>query len=338
MGELDDYFEEQFGWSELEDALRDNPETQEWRRASGEDLVHALEALQRDNFSRDAWERIIEVGEPTLEHVTDNPHFYSFVGAAYLMRTEGPQGSLGAVRKIFRKFFLKQDASGDDPDPDLEKALTYFQRAVDLRPEEPRLYYPLGLAHEKRGSPDRAIACFERAKAEVPEALLPLGNLYLSQRDPRAIACFQSLAEQDPSDHEALIGLATAYGWMGDTDKALETLERVLQTYPVSFSEYRGFGSLQEREEKDPDGRWDYLSGVYFYLGWLHHQAGRPSQAADCLEKHDKLNGFERPYAYRHTGENIGQQLNQLQDLPALARFLGRHYFWMPPFFFDLAE
>lgn len=90
------------------------------------------------------WNRAVTVLESAVKQHPDNVMLWSNLGAAYLGRleTSGP----------------KQQ----------EKALSAYERAVQLDPKAPNVHYHLGLIHKERGSLERAYAHFQRASEVNP--------------------------------------------------------------------------------------------------------------------------------------------------------------------------
>lgn len=101
MGELEDYLQRLFENPDLERSMRESLFSKEWRIGSGEELSHAVEELVASNKSKEALERVIEVGELTLQHIKNEPLFYFFVGTAYLTRVHK---NFSEMRAFFRQF------------------------------------------------------------------------------------------------------------------------------------------------------------------------------------------------------------------------------------------
>ncbi len=85
------------------------------------------------------WNKAVSVLEVGVKQHPQNAAMWSNLGAAYLGRLEtaGP----------------KQQ----------ERAITAYERAVQIEPATPNVHYHLGLIHKERGDLIRALAHFERA-------------------------------------------------------------------------------------------------------------------------------------------------------------------------------
>jgi tetratricopeptide (TPR) repeat protein len=90
------------------------------------------------------WNRAVTVLESAAKTHPDNAMLWSNLAAAYLGRLEtaGP----------------KQQ----------EKAISAYERAIQLDPKAPNVHYHLGLIHKERGSLERAYAHFQRASEVNP--------------------------------------------------------------------------------------------------------------------------------------------------------------------------
>ena len=120
-----------------------------------------------------------------------------------------------------RKFFeLVQTVQPDNPQildaightwqcqKDFDKAIDYWQRAVELNPGYADAWQNLGLAHEHQNELPRAIACHQKVTALRPEQSKSHRLLGSAQLDygllPAARHCFDRAIELAPDDPEAI--------------------------------------------------------------------------------------------------------------------------------------
>ena len=240
MADLDQYFEELFGNPELERSMRENLFSEQYRISSGEELQHCIDDVIR-NSSEENWERVIEIGEQTLQQIFDNPYFYFFVGSAYLLRIIGPGG-------FGRKLAL---SIAERPDTDLDKALQYLKKTTELNPEESVFYFPLGLAYKENSQFDQAVSCFQRVMNDIPLALEELSDIYYNERDyPNAVKYLNLVLKRDPANLKALRNLAYVHETNDNPDQAIATLEKAISAHPTNAEFYRSL-SLVYKEIND---------------------------------------------------------------------------------------
>jgi tetratricopeptide (TPR) repeat protein len=95
----------------------------------------------------------------------------------------------------------------------LDQALAYLERAIEIQPDLGNAYYNLGLVQLGSGDLVGAEASLQQAAAltPAPEPHFHLGRLYLQQRQfPAAIAAFESALERFPNYVEAHYNLGVA--------------------------------------------------------------------------------------------------------------------------------
>lgn len=82
----------------------------------------------------------------------------------------------------------------------------------------------------------KAIEQYKRITDAAPsdtDSLLMLGRLYsMSQNSPEAEKAFQKVLETDPNSEDALSGLAMTYNGVGDSKRATEILQRLVNRNP----------------------------------------------------------------------------------------------------------
>jgi tetratricopeptide (TPR) repeat protein len=121
------------------------------------------------------------------------------------------------------------------------EAIAELEKAATMAPDKPQLQFQLGGAYVDAKMNDKAIAAFEAGLAKQPdltnplsyEATVTLGAVYFAagQIDP-AIAKFTAALRVKPDAPAPKLGLAKCLFSRGDTDKALEALQRVVATAP----------------------------------------------------------------------------------------------------------
>ncbi len=116
------------------------------------------------------------------------------------------------------------------------KIAPHLDAARRSDPDNPRLYYLLGLLAEERRNPEEAAAAYARAlhlRPSLSDARIRLGRLHLeAKRYHQAIATLEP-AKPGPANALALhIYLARAYEGIGDFARAEARLRAIVRNYP----------------------------------------------------------------------------------------------------------
>jgi tetratricopeptide (TPR) repeat protein len=139
-------------------------------------------------------------------------------------------------------------------------AVAEFKAALKLDPDDADTHYQLGATYLVQalsgGDPaapvdpqllEQAVAEFEAAlesRADMPEALIGMGNVFIQQADyAAAIEVLQRAIEQTPAP-EAYYALGEAYARSGDTAGACEAYSRFLELDPPATWRTQGEQSM----------------------------------------------------------------------------------------------
>jgi tetratricopeptide (TPR) repeat protein len=129
--------------------------------------------------------------------------------------------------------------------PDFQRAIESFQRAVELSPEWAEAHYWLGLAQEKAGALRDAIASLEKAiqlNPSDPRPVISLGVCLTRLKDyARAVASLRQGISMNPhyGKASAHLFLADALNAAGRLGEACEEWRKVLQM-PSEYPDYDG--------------------------------------------------------------------------------------------------
>lgn len=181
-------------------------------------------------------------------------------------------------------------------------AMKWFEKTLELDPDQPGLYAHLGsLAHEQ-GDPERALAMYDKELELSPQATVVAVNraILLSDmgRTEEAMAAFEKVLELDPNDAAACSELATLYMGLGREDDAarlLAKLEQLGEADPALwFNIGAGFANrdLYEQAEQafnralaiDPE-----FAHAIRELGYLAIRQGDQQGALDRFERYLEL-------------------------------------------------
>jgi tetratricopeptide (TPR) repeat protein len=129
----------------------------------------------------------------------------------------------------------------------LDKAIQVLQKAIDLNPQNSMAFNNLGAAYAAKGNLDKAIELYEKAVEINPEysaAYNNMGSAYIQKGNfDKAIQLFQKAIDLNPQNFQAYVGLGMAYEANGNDDKAIELLQKAIEFNPNSFDAYLGLGT-----------------------------------------------------------------------------------------------
>lgn len=131
------------------------------------------------------------------------------------------------------KYF--NEAMGFASSGDYQKAIVYFEKALEINPNYDRAYYNLGLAHFSLGQYREAITYCEKA-IEINPAYLKvyrnLGDIYISLgRYKEAIVYWEKAIEINPDDADSYADMGVAYEELGQYQKARQSFIKAKQLF-----------------------------------------------------------------------------------------------------------
>lgn len=124
---------------------------------------------------------------------------------------------------------------GSSSEPSITQA--HFKNAIIIKPEETSSYLSLATAQFSSGDVNAAISTLNTAKnsaTEVPPKIYEnLGFLYLQNGEPDQSVFYYELANKDIIQSKNIaFGLVNAYISTSNTEKAVELLGELVETYP----------------------------------------------------------------------------------------------------------
>ena len=116
----------------------------------------------------------------------------------------------------------------------------------------------------------------------------------------QAIKAFERASLAEPPEVDYRVFLANAYGSIGQYDKAMEILEKVLEQRPYSLPGHLLYGQFLRAVGRKSEAVKQYEAAVLVapdspdalaYLVTLERELGHEAQAAQYQERLDKLTG-----------------------------------------------
>jgi Flp pilus assembly protein TadD len=146
--------------------------------------------------------------------------------------------------------------------------------------------------------------------ADVMRGYKALGQNQFSQ----AREAYSQVLSSNPTQRDALLGIAYAHQALGNTDQALSTLRRLVELYPrdsdgMSALYLIGGGDLaaEETRFKQLLDRSEHPAAVHYTLGVLYFDQNRFGEAERAFSRASSLSPTQPDYAY-----NLALTLDQL--------------------------
>jgi tetratricopeptide (TPR) repeat protein len=173
-------------------------------------------------------------------------------------RLESVEAGASAVRLLRRArernpadFWINHDlgqALQTATPPDREGSVRFLTAAVALRPESAGAHSNLGVALERKGQGDEAMACFQMAIALDPKLTTAHYNLGVALKDKgqvdEAMACFQKAVALDPKDGTAHYNLGIALRDKGQVNEAITCFQMASALDPKNANALGALGRV----------------------------------------------------------------------------------------------
>jgi tetratricopeptide (TPR) repeat protein len=189
------------------------------------------------------------------------------------------------------------------PDFQLKSAAQAAQQAGGTEMAELRGEFKKGVDLQAAGKLDEAVAAYTAILAkhpDVPEVYQNLGSVYLQKKDyPAAETAFQKGLELRPDSTEIATLLARAYAESGQSDKAIEIMEKSAGANPADAKAQfnRGIFLLNANKNEEAIAAFEAalkadpnMTEAYYRLGALMVGQGKIPEAIQNLEKYLSLN------------------------------------------------
>ncbi|MGD0338305.1 MAG: tetratricopeptide repeat protein [Bacteroidota bacterium] len=205
---------------------------------------------------------------------------------------------------------------------DIDNAIVFFKKAIDLDPKYAKAYNGLGNAYYGKANYDKAMSLWEKAIELDPKyaaAYNNLGNAYKDKGNyDKAIPLYEKSIELDSNFAAAYNNLGLAYVDKGNYDKAMSLYEKAIELDPKDAVAYYNLGnayydkgnhdkamSLYEKAiELDPK-----CVVAYDNLGLAYYDKGNYDKAIPLYEKAIELDSKDA-WVYYNLGNAYGKKRN----------------------------
>ena len=172
-----------------------------------------------------------------------------------------------AVARINRGVARMEMGDQSMADVDYRDALKHYDSVIDSGAPDAMALYRRGVALDSLGYTDRALSDYNNAirlKPDEPSAYFERGILLATRKRAydRAIADFSRALELEPSNLDAMLFRGDAYGQMGDFGHALADLDRAVELAPTSARTYFFRGVAKSRKGENQLALADYNTSL----------------------------------------------------------------------------
>ncbi len=143
------------------------------------------------------------------------------------------QGGTETQANLGVDYMNRGNAYDDSRQPAL--AITDYNKAVSLNPQDGEAYYNRALSYQRQGDFVRALADYNQALQLIPnevEALVRRGEIFAMQRDVRAFDDFNKAISLNPNIAEAYYDRGTAYATGGNAERAINDFDKAIALEP----------------------------------------------------------------------------------------------------------
>lgn len=143
-------------------------------------------------------------------------------------------------------------------DKKYDQALTYFEKALQMDPDNQQAINGEVAAYMAQNKNDKAIERVKSqiAKKETGPLYYSLGKIYFAMKKmPEAEAALKKSLELAPSNSEVMVMLGTLYAQGGNLDKALAQYQAATAAKPKDANLWTVYGMLQDSAGKPADAR-----------------------------------------------------------------------------------
>jgi tetratricopeptide (TPR) repeat protein len=232
--------------------------------------------------------------------------------------------AFSAVVSLFASFALQADDKiifGDAllQKGSVEEAITLYQKALELAPNDPEVYRKIGNTFAKYGRADEAISLYQKALRMRPDSALTCYNLGTALiqkgRIDEAIVLFQKALQMTPGNAFARYDLGTALLQTGRVDEAISQYQKALEIKPDYALACNNLGNALLQKGRVDEGILQYQKAVQIQpdfalacnnLGTVFQETGRLDEA---ITQYQKAVQIEPDFASAHL--NLGNALVQ---------------------------
>jgi tetratricopeptide (TPR) repeat protein len=209
----------------------------------------ALKEMYEAYISAD-YKEVIQLAEKVDEQERDDLYYFS-LGVAF--------GVINKIEKAISTFQKAIEMKPNDHDSwnnlgiaygnqgEIEKAINSYQKAIEIKPDFHESWNNLGNAYGSKGEIEKEMLSYQKAieiKPDYDTAWNNLGVAYINQgKIEKAITVYQKAIEIKPNFHKAWYNLGVAYQNQGEIEKAIEAYQKAIEIKPDYHEAWYNLGN-----------------------------------------------------------------------------------------------
>jgi len=140
-----------------------------------------------------------------------------------------------------------------------DKAISFYEKAISIKPNYAEAYYNLGHSHHKLGQLDKAVRSYKKVVDIKPEYAKNHSNKILSviyyfskEEIPDAVDVLEILIKSSPGDALLFNIIGGCYAALGEVDMSIQNYEKALALKPDYAIPQHMINSLTGNTSKEP--------------------------------------------------------------------------------------
>ena len=192
----------------------------------------------------------------------------------------------------------------------VDEAIEFFNRALQVDPQDQLSYNNRGVAYKRKGLYDKAIEDFNRALEIKPDYVLPLVNRGIARHKKGDLdGAYQDLTlaiKKSKRESVAYTALGMVEKDKGDLDHAIKTLRQAIALNKKNIPAYQTLGQIYEKQGNIEKAIAEYTKVIDLVK--------KPENAPEVAERITRLHGMLADNYYNEGLQNY-RQGNEKQAL-----------------------
>ena len=211
-----------------------------------------------DLYKKQKFTEVIKIGEDLYNNQPNDHQLTYILGLTSInlknfIEAEKYFEKLISVKKTYQLYYIFGNIQKKLKK--FENSISSFENAIKLNPNFSEAYNSLGNAKKLLDFGDEAEQCYRKAislKEDNIEALFNLANILKEKKKYKdLISTYQELLKLDKENIKTIYNLGSAYLFLGDTSKACEYFEKVIDIDHKHLPSYRNYISVTKIDKKN---------------------------------------------------------------------------------------
>ena len=207
-----------------------------------------------------------------------------------------------------------------------QKAISCFQKAIEIQSDHAGAYYNLGIVFNELGELQKAISCFQKTigiQSNHVGAYYNLGNAFRElEESKKAIGYYEKAIQINPNHAGAYNNLGNALKDLGEHKKAISCYEKAIQINPNHSGAYNNLGNVFRELEESKKALGYYEKAIqinpnhtyaYNNLGNVFKDLGEHKKAISYFQKTNSIVSKEELLKYSYLLDGLEDYKKKLE-------------------------